>query len=76
MSYLGELEMLVLKPTTELLPGVLPDHGSEQQMQSQQQETSNNRAAISIENEYKLRMTRSFADDEMRARFRENLVDR
>lgn len=30
----------------------------------------------SIETEYKLRMTRSFADDEIRARFKGNLADR
>lgn len=29
-----------------------------------------------IESEYKLRMTRSFGDAEIRARFGENLVDR
>ena len=55
--------MLVLKPSE---PGMLLDLP----LETQQHHPN------SIETEYKLRMTRSFADDEIRARFKGNLVDR
>lgn len=57
-------EMLVLKPSE---PGMLLDLPLDE---------SQHHHPNSIETEYKLRMTRSFADDEIRARFKGNLVDR